>query len=266
VRVGVQHARPLGTGEVQQGQQHAGLVPLVSRAGGDDLRQRGAVEPFRDDHLGRAGHHPGDGDVGVARVRGGELPLRVGLEPVVELLDHPCLELGDQRLDVHAREEGGEQAGEAGQLVEVGHQRGRRAGVLDLHRDVAAVPPGRAVHLADAGRGRRLVVEVLEAGPPGAPELLGQHRVDGAHSHRRRLLLQLDQRLAIGRGDLLGHGRLEHRQRLAELHRPALELPQHREQLLGGALLQLRGDGVGGAAGEPLAQAQRGASGGPQGE
>ncbi len=102
--------------------------------------------------------------------------------------------------------------------------------------------------------------------PPGAAELLGQHRVDGAHRHRRRLLLQLDESLAVGSGDLLGHGRLEHRQRLAELHGSALELPQHGEQLLGGALLQFGGDGVGRAAGEPLAQAQRGASGGPQGE
>ena len=203
---------------------------------------------------------------GVAGVGGGERALRVGLQPVVELLDHPRLELGDQRLDVHAREEGGEQPGEAGELVEVGHQRGRRAGVLDLHRDVAAVAPGRAVHLADAGRGRRLVVELLEPLPPGAAELLGEHRVHGAHRHRRRRLLQLGQRLAVGRGDLLGHRRLEDRQRLAELHRPALELPEHREQLLGGALLQLGGDGVGGPAGEPLAQAQRGAPGGPQGQ
>ena len=202
----------------------------------------------------------------VAGVGGGELPLRVGLEPVVQLLDHPGLELGDQRLDVHAGEQRGEQPGEPGELVEVGHQRGAGAGVLDLDRDVATVAPGRPVHLPDAGRRGRGVVELAEPLPPGAAELLGEHRVDGAHRHRRRLLLQLHQRLAVGGRDLLGHRGLEHRQRLAELHRPALELAQDGEQLLGRPLLELGGDGVGRPAGQPLAEAERGASGGPEGE
>ena len=63
----------------------------------------------------------------VAGVGGGERPLRVGLQPVVQLLDDPGLELGDQRLDVHAGEQRGEQPREPGELVEVGHQRGARA-------------------------------------------------------------------------------------------------------------------------------------------
>ena len=54
-----------------------------------------------------------------------------------------------------------------------------------------------------------------------------------------RGLLQLGQGGAVGRGQLLGQGRLEHRQGLAELHRAALEVAQDAEDLLGGALLQL---------------------------
>ena len=53
-----------------------------------------------------------------------------------------------------------------------------------------------------------------------------------ADGHRRRGGLQLDQRLAERRGVLVRDGRLEHAQRLAELHRPALELAEHGEQLL----------------------------------
>jgi hypothetical protein len=121
------------------------------------------------------------------------------------------------------------------------------------------------VHLPDARRGGRGIVEVAEPLPPGAAQLLGQHRVHGAGRHRRCLFLQLHQRLAVGRRHLLGHRRLEHRQRLAELHGAALELPQDGEQLLRRALLQLGGDSIGRAAGEPLAEAERRAAGRPEG-
>ena len=56
-----------------------------------------------------------------------------------------------------------------------------------------------------------------------------------------------------GRGDVLGQGGLEDAHRLADLHRPALELPEHAEHLLGGARLQLGGDGLGRGAADPLA-------------
>jgi hypothetical protein len=92
-----------------------------------------------------------------------------------------------------------------------------------------------------------------------AAELLGEHRVHGAHRHRRRRLLQLDQGLAVRAGDLLGHGGLEDGQLLAELHRPALELAEHGEQLFGGLLLQLGVDLLGRPAGQLLADAEGGA-------
>ena len=50
---------------------------------------------------------------------------------------------------------------------------------------------------------------------------------------------------------------LEHRQRLAELHRAALELAEGAEELLGGALLHLRQHRIGGFSAEPLAEPER---------
>ena len=76
-------------------------------------------------------------------------------------------------------------------------------------------------------------------------ELAGQHPVHGAGRQRRRRLLQPGERLAVGAGEVLGQGRLEDRHGLAELHRPALELAEHLEQLLGGARLHLGGDDLG---------------------
>ena len=73
------------------------------------------------------------------------------------------MQLGEQRLDVEAGGDRREQPGQPGQLGEVGHQRRPGARVLQLDRDLAAVGPHRAVHLADAGRGGRGLVEVAEA-------------------------------------------------------------------------------------------------------
>ena len=97
-----------------------------------------------------------------------------------------------------------------------------------------------------------------------APELALQ---DAAHRHRRHRrsgVLEPGQLVAVGRGQLVGQGRLEDRHRLAELHRAALELTQGAEELLGGALLDLGEHRLGGRAADPLAQAQRGATGVPQ--
>ena len=88
-----------------------------------------AFEPFGDDHLGRAGDHPPDGDHVVVGVGLGEGPLGIGLEAVVEFFGDPLAELGQQRLDVQARGQPREQPGHAAQLGEVGQQgRARRPG------------------------------------------------------------------------------------------------------------------------------------------
>ena len=66
--------------------------------------------------------------------------------------------------------------------------------------------------------------------------------------------------IAGGLGLLLGQELLEHAERLAELHRAALELAEHLEHLLRGPCLQLGGDRLGGRTPDPLADAERGST------
>ena len=94
--------------------------------------------------------------------------------------------------------------------------------------------------------------------PPVRPEVGGQDLVHGAGGQRRRGLLELGQGGAVRAGDLRRQRRLEDGQGLAELERPALELAQDPEDLLGGALLDLLGDDLGRPAAEPLAEPERG--------
>ena len=74
------------------------------------------------------------------------------------------------------------------------------------------------------------------------PNCCGHQPVHGRGRHRRRGVLQLGQRLAVRRRVLVGDRGLVDAQRLAELHRPALERAEHLEQLLGRAALQFGGD------------------------
>ena len=154
----------------------------------------------------------------------GRLLLGGGLDGVVELLAGPLDELVDQRGDVHAAGERGEQLGQPADLPQVRAQGLVGPGVLDLHRDRAAVGPGRPVHLADGGRRGGLGLEVEEQVAPVHAELAAQHGVHPRRRHRRGVLLQLGQLLAVGPGDVVGQHRLEQAHRLAELHRAALEV------------------------------------------
>ena len=95
---------------------------------------------------------------GSSRNASANVALGLGLEPVVELLLGAGLHLGDQRLHVDARDQAAHGAGQPGELAQVGAERVAGAGVLDLHRDLAAVVPAALVHLADRrGRGRAAV-------------------------------------------------------------------------------------------------------------
>ena len=200
-------------------------------------------------------------DVGVAVVRRGERLLALRLELVVELLGDPGLELGDQRLDLEAGDQHADQPAHPADLGEVGQQGVTGARVLHLDGDLATVGPGRAVHLADRGGGGRRVVEVLEPVAPVVAELAGQHPVHRAGRQRRRGVLQPGERLAVGTGEVLGQRRLEDGHGLPELHRAALELAEHLEQLLRGARLDLGGDQLGGPPAQPPPETERGAAG-----
>ena len=88
-----------------------------------------------------------------------ERALVVGLQPVVEFHLGALDQLVDHALHVGAGGELLEHADHALHGLQVGAQRLVGARVLDLDRDLAAVRPHRLVHLADAGRRHRRVVE-----------------------------------------------------------------------------------------------------------
>ena len=265
VRVGVQHAGAGGSGEQEAHQQLAVVVAFLAGAVGDHRRQRrGAVHPLGDEHGGARGHDTGHHDARVVGEGVGERLLGLGLQLVVELVGGALLQLAHERQDVDAGEDGGDAAGHQGELPEVAEQGVARPGVLHLDRDLATVVPPTAVDLADRGRRGRTAVEADQPVPPVGTEVgldLVAHRLG---RHRRRGVLQGGQVRAVRRGHVVGEGRLEDRERLAELHRAALELAQGAEQLLGGALLHLDHHGLGRLPAQALAEPQRAATGVPQ--
>ncbi|CAM5685277.1 hypothetical protein SALBM311S_09166 [Streptomyces alboniger] len=254
MRVGVQQTGAGRAGEEEAGEQLAGPVALFLGAAGDDLRQRDAVDPLGDQDLLALVDHGRHQHVRVAGELLGVRLLGLRLQAVVQLLRDPVLQFRDQRLDVHAGDQRPQEPGEAAQLAEVGEQGLAGPRILHLDRDLTAVVPHRPVHLSDRGRRRRLVLELHEQLTPVLAEPFREHRVHGARGHGRGGFLEFGQGRPVGAGDLLGQRRLEDGQGLAELHRAALELPEHLEQLIGRALLQLAADDLRGLADDPFAQ------------
>ncbi len=164
-------------GAVRSGEQEADVeqahpVAFGLGAGGDDVGQRPSLEPVGDQDVLGAVDEVRNDELGVVGEGEREAVLGVGLHPVVELLDHPVLELVEQRPHVEPGDQHPDHPAQSAHLVEVGSQRVARAGVLDLDGDVAAVAPDRPVHLADRRGRRRDVVELAEPPPPVRPELL----------------------------------------------------------------------------------------------
>ena len=163
-----------------------------------------------------------------------------------------------QRLDVHARGTSRRTAGRSrASWLRSAISAGAGARVLDLHRDVAgrrARPPGAPGRCWPRRPGRRRTRGTARASPPpscwASTACTVRAGIGGAAS------CSLASASRYGAGDLLGHRGLEDRQRLAELHRPALELAEHGEQLLGGPLLQLGVDLLGRPARQLLAHAR----------
>ncbi len=122
------------------------------------------------------------------------------------------------------------------------------------------------MHLTDARRGGRVVVEALESRTPVGAELAREDLVNAAGRHRGGGFLQPGERGPVGACHLLRKCRLHDRERLAELHGSAFELSENLEELGGGALLQFRGHELGGAAAEPFTEPDRRAPGDPQGQ
>ena len=175
VRIRVQESDPGRTREHETDEHDARPVPLSGRAAGDDRGERDAVKPFADEHVVAGADHTWDADVRVVGVAGRESLLGGSFQPVVEFLGHPLPQLGEQRLDLQARHERAEEPGEAAQLAQIADQRPARARVLDLDGNLAPVGPDGPVHLADGRGGRRLIVELGEAGPPLLAHIAREH-------------------------------------------------------------------------------------------
>ena len=220
--------------------------------------QRDTVDPFADEHVVADADHARDADVRVAGVGGGESLLGGSFQPVIEFLSHPLPQFGEQRLDVQARHERAEKPREAAQLVDIADQRPGRARVLDLDGNLAPVVPDGSVHLADGGCGRRLVVELGEAGPPLLAHVPREYLVNCPGRQRRRGILQPGQGGPVRFDDLRGQRGLEYGQRLPELHRAALELAKDTEDLICCSPLDFLVHQLSWPAAQALAGSQRG--------
>ena len=261
MRIRVQQSGSSGTGEQEPLVEQTDAVTLLGGSVGDDVRHRPPVHPFSDQHVRCRGENVGNTELRIAIEGDGELTLVARFSEVVEFLDHAFLQFCDQRLQVQAGNQGGEHLPHPRHLVEISDQRLVGSRILHLHGDLATVVPHRFVHLADGGGARGSVIEIGESISPVGTERVRENFVDGFGRHRRCGILEFRQRRPVRAGHLLGEGCLEDAHRLAELHRPALELTEDRENLLGGALLDLRGDGVRRLAAHLLPETPRGAPG-----
>lgn len=258
MRVAVQHPGALRPGEqepaVEQGRVVAGLLVALA----DDLGEGGAVHPLADQDVAGLRDDLGDVEVGVVQVGVPEEPLGLGLDRVVELLGHPLLELGEHRLDVQS-----------------GHQHAEEppSRASWLKSLISALPtPGYCTFTATA---RPSCQTARCTCPMDAAAAAGRRTTRSSRASPRRGtspapcgrspraagsgLLQPGQRGAVRPGDLRRQRRLEDREHLAELHRPALELAEHREQLLGGPGLDLHRHGLGRSPEGALPHAEGGA-------
>src|SRR5919197_2208376 len=127
-----------------------------------------------------------------------------GLELVVELLADPLAHLRRQRLGVQPRGQPLDERYQQHRVAQVGLDRLRDPGVLDLDGDLLAVDGGCAMDLADRGRGEGTLVEVREHVAQWRAELLAQELLQAGERHgrdpvaqRRELAPQLVLLLAV---------------------------------------------------------------------
>ncbi len=168
----------------------------------------------RHPHLRLVGEHEG-----VERGMG-------GLAAVVELLAHPradlLRDLGGVDRRLHAPVDGEQHV----ELAEVRLHGGLHVGILQLDGQLGAVERAGAMHLAERGRRRRLLVEALEAGHPVRPELGHHAALDEGPAHGRRLVLQGGELGGIFGRQRVGDGRHQ----LGDLHDRALQPAQRRRE------------------------------------
>ena len=255
MRVGVQHPGPGRAGEQEPDEQQSHPVPLFLGAVADDLRQRGPVHPFRDQHVaGRAPRRR------ARRCRG--RPRRRRRRPAA-LAPRAC-----SRVPPPSGRAARQAVGRTSRPgISTENSRATRLSwVKSLSRALPA--PGYWIFTATRRPSCQTAwctwpIDAAAAGlssnsanwsRQSGPRSCGQHPVHGARGQRRRGFLELGQRRPVRPGDFRRQRGLEDGQRLPELHRPALELSQDPEDLLGRPLLDLGGDQFGGPAADALAE------------
>ena len=153
----------------------------------------------------------------------------LGLAAIVELLAQPRADLLGDLAGVDLRAEPALHGEDHAELAEIGFDRRLHVGILELAGERPAVEADRAMHLAERGGGRRLVLERTEALLPVGPEL-GQHAaLDEGPAHRRRLALQLLQLGGVFRRQHVGNGR----EQLGDLHQRPLQAAERRGKIGG---------------------------------
>ena len=151
------------------------------------------------------------------------------------------------------------------QLVQVGPQRGLGPGVLEFDGDLAAVLPDRRDAPGRCSRRRpRVVVELAEPRRQPVPNCCAISRCTVVGGIGGAAFCSLVSASRYGAAYSSGIAGLVDAQRLAELHRAALERAEHLEDLFGRAALHLGGDLFPVPADQTLPQTQRGAAGGRQ--
>ena len=173
-------------------------------------------------------HHRGDVNVRVARVHLREGLGAVGLEPVVELLGEARADLlvGALRLQP-PRRDGAEHELEGARVVEVGRDGEVDAGVLHLHRHLAAVVEAGPVHLADR-RAREGDVGPLREEPlRRVAELLGDDAADVLRRRGRGGRAEHLEGPLVGAVVLRGDDPVDVAGHLADLRREAAEVAEH---------------------------------------
>ena len=115
------------------------------------------------------------------------------------------------------------------QLAEVGIDRTRHVGILQLAGDVGAVVQARAMHLTETGRGGGFVAEAGELRLPVGAEFACHATAHEIPAHRRGVGLELREFRGVFGGKRVGHGGQE----LRHLHQRTLQAAQDGAQVLG---------------------------------
>ncbi len=129
-----------------------------------------------------------------------ELGLVGRLEPVVELLGDASAQLACGAAKIEARlprgqtEDQPEKRGQQLAVLQVGTDRGRHPGILDLHRHGATVVQPRGVDLADRGGRERAPVELGKRALGRSAQLALEHLARKLGRHRGRIVAQPTQR------------------------------------------------------------------------